>query len=94
MANKFQKAIQNRSSEILDAGKNTNTKSNTIKNNENMVTFDLNSILEKDELKFKNKSYYLETNVINDIKKVAKKQKISESKLVNNILKKILDITK
>lgn len=41
----------------------------------------------------KNKTFYLDTAVIQAIKKAATAQKVTESKLVNDILKKILGIS-
>jgi len=109
MANKFKKAIENRSDEILNAGKSNEinlkkAKENHINNKitentkiekdtrQNQSTFDLNSIIEKNKKTSSNKTYYLEDKVIEAIKKIAKKQKISESKLVNDILKHILNV--
>lgn len=52
--------------------------------------FDLSSIIKKDERRAKNKTFYLDEDVIDAITKTAKKQKIAESKLVNDILKHVL----
>lgn len=38
----------------------------------------------------KNKTFYLDTDVIDAIKKVAKQQGITDSKLVNDVLRKVL----
>lgn len=40
----------------------------------------------------KNKTFYLDQNVIEGIKSAAKRQKVTDSKLVNDILKKVLAI--
>ena len=42
--------------------------------------------------KAKNKTFYLDTSVIEAIHKAAVSQKVTESKLVNDILKKILGV--
>lgn len=95
MANKFDKAIENRSSEILDSGKTQTTENirTTIEDNSiNQNGFNLNDIIGKTEKNSKNKTYYLEISVIDEIKKVAKSKKVSESKIVNDILKHVLNI--
>ncbi|WP_125005030.1 hypothetical protein [Clostridium tagluense] len=56
------------------------------------TSFNLDDIIDKSCKNSKNKTYYLETSAINEVKKIAKKQKISESKLVNDILKHVLGI--
>lgn len=43
-----------------------------------------------EEKKGKNKTFYLEHDVMVSIKKTAKSKKVSESKLVNDILKHVL----
>ncbi|MBX4271777.1 hypothetical protein [Clostridium estertheticum] len=95
MTNKFDKAIQNRSFEILDSGKKQKTE-DVVVSVENKALkqtgFNLDDIIEKTSKNFKNKTYYLETNATNELKKIAKKQNISESKLVNDILKHVLGI--
>ncbi|MGK0468463.1 hypothetical protein [Clostridium sp.] len=97
MANKFDKAVQNRSFEILDSGKKQKTddvivsievEDKTLK----QTGFNLDDIIEKKSKNSKNKTYYLETNAIDEIKKIAKEQNVSESKLVNDILKHVLGI--
>lgn len=40
----------------------------------------------------KNKTFYLDAQVIDAIKTVAKKQKITESRLVNDLLRKVLGV--
>jgi len=96
MSNKFDKAVQNRSSEILDTGKRyieadveaVEIKETSTDHNE----FNLNDMIERTEKTFKNKTYYLETSINEEVKKMAKKQKVSESKLVNDILKHVLNV--
>ena len=63
------------------------------------VAFSLSSILNVEkEKKYSNKTYYLEDKVIEEIKKISRaetkksKSNISESKIVNDILKHILNI--
>lgn len=94
MANKFDKAVQNRSFEILDSGKKQKTDDVVIVEDTKLehTGFNLNDIIEKNSKTSKNKTYYLETNAIDEIKKVAKNKNISESKLVNDILKHVLGI--
>ncbi|MBV1821968.1 hypothetical protein AAGC94_08140 [Clostridium sporogenes] len=92
MANKFEKAVKNRTSEILESGKDAPTKSpidNNL-NDENLVN--LSSIIDVKEKSGKNKTFYLDTEVIKYVKKHAKVQKVSESKLVNDILKHVFKI--
>ncbi len=92
MANKFTKAVENRTSEIINAGvaKDQKDNSNTVTDESSI---DLSALFEKeDEKKASNKTYYLEQSVIDAVKQNAKKQKVSESKLVNNILKHVLNI--
>lgn len=92
MANKFAKAVQNRTNEIINAGLNSEQEKDS---NPAAAepSVDISSLFEKeDEKKAKNKTYYLDQEVIDAIKHNAKKQNVSESKLVNNILKHILNI--
>ena len=63
------------------------------------TAFSLSTILNVEkEKKYSNKTYYLEDKVINEIKKISKaetkkaKTNISESKIVNDILKHVLNI--
>ncbi|MBW9150356.1 hypothetical protein K2F40_15460 [Clostridium sp. CM028] len=95
MANKFDKAVQNRSYEILDSGKKQKPDDVTVLEADKTLKqtgFNLDDIIEKSSKSSKNKTYYLETSATNEIKKIAKSQKISESKLVNDILKHVLGI--
>ncbi|WP_279146107.1 MULTISPECIES: DUF6364 family protein [Clostridium] len=89
MANKFEKAVQNRTSEILESGKKNLPKDETL-NNDTLV--DLSSIIDIKEKSGKNKTFYLDEEVIKNIKKYAKSQKVSESKLVNDILKHVFKL--
>lgn len=94
MINKFEKAVKNRSSEILDSGKAQIIEDAPVevKDTETKQSgFNINDIIEKTEKNSKNKTYYLEINVINEIKKISKNKGISESKLVNDVLKHILN---
>ncbi|MBU3130567.1 hypothetical protein [Clostridium tagluense] len=94
MANKFDKAVQNRSYEILDSGKKQKIDDVVVVEDKSpeSTSFNLDDIIDKSSKNSKNKTYYLETNAIDEVKKIAKKQKISESKLVNDILKHVLGI--
>ena len=94
MANKFDKAVQNRSYEILDSGKKQKIDDVVVVEDKAIepTSFNLDDIIDKSSKNSKNKTYYLETNAIDVVKKIAKKQKISESKLVNGILKHVLGI--
>jgi len=63
------------------------------------VAFSLASILNiEKEKKYSNKTYYLEDKVIEEIKRISKfeskknKGNVSESKIVNDILKHVLNI--
>lgn len=92
MANKFAKAVQNRTNEILSTGMN-GEKEKDANSGAAEPSVDISSLFEKeDEKKAKNKTYYLDQEVIDAVKHNAKKQNVSESKLVNNILKHILNI--
>ncbi len=95
MANKFDKAVQNRSYEILDSGKKQKPDDVTVLVEDKTLKqtgFNLDDIIEKNSKSSKNKTYYLETSATDEVKKIAKSQKISESKLVNDILKHVLGI--
>ncbi|GCD12385.1 hypothetical protein [Clostridium tagluense] len=94
MANKFDKAVQNRSYEILDSGKKQKNDDVVVVEDKAIepTSFNLDDIIDKSSKNSKNKTYYLETSAIDEVKKIAKKQKISESKLVNDILKHVLGI--
>ncbi|MBZ9626415.1 hypothetical protein G9F71_026795 [Clostridium sp. FP2] len=94
MANKFDKAVQNRSYEILDSGKKQKNDDVVLVEDKAIepTSFNLDDIIDKSSKNSKNKTYYLETSAIDEVKKIAKKQKISESKLVNDILKHVLGI--
>ncbi|WLC68507.1 hypothetical protein [Clostridium tagluense] len=94
MANKFDKAVQNRSYEILDSGKKQKIDDVVVVEDKAIepTSFNLDDIIYKSSKNSKNKTYYLETSAIDEVKKIAKKQKISESKLVNDILKHVLGI--
>ena len=95
MANKFDKAVQNRSYEILDSGKKQKPDDVTVLVEDKTLKqtgFNLDDIIEKNSKSSKNKTYYLETSATDEVKKIAKIQKISESKLVNDILKHVLGI--
>lgn len=92
MGNKFEKAVQNRTSEILQSGKETPAKDpidNSL-NDDNLVN--LSSMINVKEKSGKNKTFYLDADVIKYVKKHAKVQKVSESKLVNDILKHVFKI--
>lgn len=49
-------------------------------------------IIKDTERQAKNKTFYLDLAVIEGIKSAAKKQKVTDSKLVNDILKKVLAV--
>lgn len=89
MANKFKKAVEKR---IND----DETISNEIEKieEENNIDIDINlsNILKKNERKAKNKTFYLDEDVIGGIAFAAKSQGVTESKLVNDVLKHILKI--
>lgn len=54
---------------------------------------DLSSFIIRDhERSAKNKTFYLDSSVIHAVKAAASAQKVTDSKLVNDILKKILNV--
>lgn len=54
---------------------------------------DLNAFIIRDEGRVaKNKTFYLDSDVIDAIKRAAAAQKVTDSKLVNDIMKKILGV--
>lgn len=70
-----------------------------IETKEESVGFNISSILNVEkEKKYSNKTYYLEDKVIDEIKRLSKsetkknKGNVSESKIVNDILKHVLNI--
>jgi hypothetical protein len=100
MTNKFRKAVEKRNMEI----ENHNLENIEVEDSA-MVSTDEEEVLTKDEFKInlskiisktqkksKNKTFYLDENVIISIEKEAKKQKVSDSKLLNDILKHIFNI--
>lgn len=101
-ANKFKKAIETRQEEksmLENQLDNTlintleNKKENILEDNQeqdNTKGFDINDILDIKISKSKNKTYYLQEEVINAVVKTAKSKKVSESKVVNDLLKHIL----
>lgn len=92
MANKFAKAVEKRFDEEKVQIENTKSeaKGDKVEIVENESTFDIMSIIHKEEKSSRNKTYYLDDKVIDEVAKIAKKQKISESKIVNDILKHVL----
>lgn len=100
MANKFAKAVEQRNSSEHEQPKKAESpvkeiESSVVKTEpeekEPSTSFDLDSIIKKEPKETRrNKTYYLDEKVIIGILKMAKKQKISESKLVNDILAHIL----
>jgi len=103
MSNKFMDKINNNnnSNEILNAGKENKieeviTEKTILKSEsetQNEEAFSLDSFIHsKEKIKYKNKSFYLEEDVVNQIKKIAKSKHMSESNLVNSIIKNVLNI--
>ena len=113
MANRFKKALDNRSVnmeqsevtlneevyETLDNSEDTNV---TEENNSDVIeesneeASDTSSVADlladlgsPKKKEFKNKTYYLSVDLTKEISKVAKAKKMSESKLLNDLLEKI-----
>lgn len=62
--------------------------------NELMVLPDINEYLRRDNQRFaKNKTFYLDNDVIEAIKNTAKAQQVTDSKLVNDILRRVLGLS-
>lgn len=105
MSNKFRKAVEKRNMEIENNNlENIEVEDSTMVSTEQekeeeevLLTKDefkinLSKIISKTQKKSKNKTFYLDENVILSIEKEAKKQKVSDSKLLNDILKHIFNI--
>lgn len=87
MENKFTRGIQERQQRIQQ------TEHESI-NSEEIIPQafpNLDQYIEKTQTrKAKNKTFYLDIAVLEALKKASENQKIAESKLVNDILKKVL----
>jgi len=97
MENKFTKCVSNHKKQELDATKPETTRETPIpkekkEENSSLVLSDYMSL--ETERKAKNKTFYLDGAVIQALKKAATAQHVTESKLVNSILKKILLLDK
>ena len=97
MANKFKKAVELRNSGEQEENnavevETVETAKEEIKEIKTNNELNLSDIVNKKEIKSKNKTFYLETTVIKAVEHHAKKQKVSDSKLVNDILKHVLSI--
>lgn len=89
MSNKFKKAIEQRIPEEEFIEKEITNETQDVD-----IDYSVIDMIEiKDNKKAKNKTYYLEESVIKAVVQISKKKKMSESKVVNNILKHILNIT-
>lgn len=98
-SNKFKQAIDERNKEVVEE-KNKESETKKIieeKNKEsekeiqdNNPKFTISNLFQEEERKAKGKTYYLDKETIELVTKVAKKQKISESKLVNKTLLYVL----
>lgn len=88
MANKFKKAVELRNTEVEEI-KNEEEATNV---EQTTLNFDLSHIINKKTKTSKNKTFYLETDVIKEIESHAKRQRVSDSRLLNDILKHILKL--
>ncbi len=89
MENKFTKCVSNHKKQEVDAPKPKTTQEIPIKEENSSLALSDYMILET-ERKAKNKTFYLDGAVIQALKRAAVTQHVTESKLVNSILKKIL----
>lgn len=93
MANKFQKSIQERQKTTANNEPATPRESYTAAETSPTPQVDLSAwISTPPQRAAKNKTFYLDTDVISEIKRQAKKQGTTESKLINDILKNILGL--
>jgi hypothetical protein len=58
-------------------------------NEQDNININLSNLFPQKEKKAKNKTFYLDESVISAIEKQAKKQKVSDSKFLNEILKQV-----
>jgi hypothetical protein len=69
--------------------KEESSKITTQESEQDSVNINLSNLFPQKEKKAKNKTFYLDENVISAIEKQAKKQKVSDSKFLNEILKQV-----
>ena len=92
MGNKFEDAVKKRNAELESKKKETKNEELT-KESKNNVEINIDNLFDgDDEKKSKNKTFYLEEIVINTLEKTAKKQKVSDSKFLNELLKHIFKL--
>lgn len=92
MENKFTRGIQERQQRALSADSSESTAGSSGENTPAKNSFPSieDYIDQTSNRKAKNKTFYLDCAVLDALKKAAQKQQIAESKLVNDILKKVL----
>ncbi len=93
MENKFTKCISNRKKQGYDAPEAEFAREIPIaeEKKEESSSLTLSDYMSREtERKAKNKTFYLDGAVIQALKRAASAQHVTESKLVNSILKKIL----
>lgn len=91
--NKFKRAVQMRNTEETNEQPIKNLPRIDYKQSDAAADkFDIDDMLVKDVKRSKNKTFYLEEEVIFAISRTAKSRKVSESKLVNDILVHVLKV--
>ncbi len=93
MENKFTKCVSNHKKQDLDAPKPEITREIPVpeEKREESSGLSLSDYMSLEtERKAKNKTFYLDGVVIQALKRAAASQHVTESKLVNSILKKVL----
>ncbi len=100
--NKFEKAVKAREEKNIKQNDNEQKGLNESDNEQKGLNesdnsskkdeMKLDGILNIDKKKYNNKTFYLEEKVLSQLSKVAKRNKVSESKLANHILKEFLNI--
>lgn len=88
-ANRFKKSIESVVSNT-EVDTKTNINNNTSNNTNSNILSNILNIIPKDEQRGKNITFYLSSEVEEAVSKIAKKNKISKSKLVDSILKQVL----
>jgi len=93
LANKFQKSVSARtevnSSQTEQTEKTDEIKSSKPSGRETNITEILNRETQRTA---KNKTFYLDEAVITALRKTAKEQNVTDSKLVNDILRHVLNV--
>ena len=87
MGNKFQDAVRRRNAES-----EAHNKEKPVDISKNNIAINIDKLFIGDEKKSKNKTFYLEENVISALEKESKLQKVSDSKFLNELLKHIFQL--